>query len=1138
MKVHKLLIPGCIALLLSVTSHFDASAVRQPAAATPILELDALDTSAGSDIWLPHGKPGFGPFRRIGSPKVEQIAGATGVLFDGKQDAYLGPETTPQLEGASPRSIEVWVYNPRIDSAEETMISWGKRGGRNASMLAFGYGSNGGYGAVTHWADDMGWEGVPRPGQWHQLVYTYDGATARIYDNTAEKSSHETRLATSRTAISIAAEMSSAGTLQFKNEYDGGQQAGSLYIGKVTIYAAALTGSQIADHFQKDASRFHAVALPSAAKLLEAGATTYFAGGLKLSLLNATQTPQSLGPANDTFDFLPSDRLNRRIGDRYVHLGDISLRVRDASAVADTKWQEFDTSAHRVPLIPVKSSNALTSCNLDTALGPDCPLSIDRTWINEGGELVLRYLLRNKTGKAVEIGAFGSAMVFNNLLTGRRIDQAYTRCSFADPYIGAGAGYLQVTRLAGAGNALLVLPEAGTGFEAYRQIKSDPTPREVTFEGFYEWMANTTAYADNEWKRAQPWNIPTSRTIPAGGSTTYGFRFVLTPAIRDINKTLVEHKMPVAFGVPGYVVPTDQFASLFLNAPTTPTKITVEPANALAVTPRAGVSSSGWKRYSVVSKLPGRARVTLTYADKSVQTIQYFVTLPEAVQTTKLGEFHATKQWYTDPNDPFGRTFSFMPFNREKNAIELQHAQVWMSGLSDEMGAGPSVAVAMKNLYQPDKNQIELLETYVDKTLWGKLQLPNYGVRASLFYDDPRALPNFHYTIRGGWDKPRTETTWRAFNYPHVAAVYWALYKLAKFHPQYVTHHPAKWYLNQASGTGLAMFTLSGGQGGLAQFGLMVGSVFPEILKDLGTEGMTAEAAKFEGVMRQRVDIWSRLKYPFASEMPWDSTGQEEIYTWCKYMGVEDKAEVTVNAILGYMSAIPNWAYNGAARRYFDAPVNGTRWPEIGRMTNHYGSTLNAIPLLSEYREHPDDLYMLRVGYAGMDQIMANIDEEGHGSYGFDANPAILKFDPYTADYGIAFYGYAYSAGAYAANSGEFGWLGFGCNIEEKAGTVTILPRDAFRKRVYIGSLGLWLTLDAGKFEKVTVKDGGSSVQVTLAPATAAEGKTASLNVQTFKRGTLPALKFRSEGFKTGTSVRVVIGLSETVTNFVLRQSK
>ena len=167
----------------------------------------------------------------------------------------------------------------------------------------------------------------------------------------------------------------------------------------------------------------------------------------------------------------------------------------------------------------------------------------------------------------------------------------------------------------------------------------------------------------------------------------------------------------------------------------------------------------------------------------------------------------------------------------------------------------------------------------------------------------------------------------------------------------------------------------------------MVGSVFPSLVHDLRREGWNDQADQLEAYMKTREAHWRTLRYPFGSEMPWDSTGQEEVYTWSHYFGDDDKAQVTLDAITGYMPTVPNWAYNGAARRYFDAPVNGNYWPEIVQTTNHYGAALNAIPVLDAYKRDPADLYLLRIGYAGMDQILANIDAEGFASYGFNTEP-------------------------------------------------------------------------------------------------------------------------------------------------------
>ena len=156
----------------------------------------------------------------------------------------------------------------------------------------------------------------------------------------------------------------------------------------------------------------------------------------------------------------------------------------------------------------------------------------------------------------------------------------------------------------------------------------------------------------------------------------------------------------------------------------------------------------------------------------------------------------------------------------------------------------------------------------------------------------------------------------------------------------------------------------------------MEGDIFLLILDDLKREGLTAQAADLESKMRDRVNHWRTIAYPFGSEMPWDSTGQEEVYAWMKYFGYNDKAEVTLNAILGYDPTIPHWGYNGSARRYWDF-IYAAKDSRLERQLHHYGSGINAIPVLSAYRESPDDFYLLRVGYGGTMGALTNIDQEG-----------------------------------------------------------------------------------------------------------------------------------------------------------------
>jgi hypothetical protein len=839
---------------------------------------------------------------------------------------------------------------------------------------------------------------------------------------------------------------------------------------------------------------------PVPGPMLGAGTVDFDTPEFTLTLVRSSQTVAALKPkASSDFDFTPGDLLIARSKDGYFHLGDITLRLRAGNS---GDWKNFSTSIARTPVKPLPASNnILAAADLTPTLPADFPLQITRRWELESGKLVLRFVLKNKSQQAVEIGALGIPMIFNNVLNDRSLDEAHAKCSFYDPYIGEDAGYLQVTRLSGHGPAMLVVPEGKTPFEAYSPILdhpgrrgakppfTDPTPRGITFEGFYEWMVHSEAYAENEWKAAQPWNPATLLTLSPGESKTYGVKFLLSDSIRNIEKTLTENDRPVAVGVPGYVVPTDIDARLFLKSPRHIKSMAVEPAGALAIHEDSSLRS-GWKAYTVKGKTWGRSRLTVTYDDESVQTIQYFVIKPEAEAVGDLGRFATTKQWYVDPNDPFHRSPSVMTYDREANQIVMQDSRAWIAGLGDEGGGGAWLSAVMKELVEPNKEELDKLQQFVDGVLWGGLQYKDgphqYGVRKSLFYYQPDELPAGYYRSDldwkswTSWNKKASEQVDRSYDYPHVAAAYWVFYRLARNNDGLVTNHPWDWYLTHAYETSIAMTNFAAD---LGVFGQMEGDIFLQILIDLKREGWKEQADNLEAKMRSRTDRWRKEAYPFGSEMPWDSTGQEEVYAWTKYFGYQDKADVTLNAILGYDPAIPHWGYNGSARRYWDF-IFAAKDRRLERQLHHYGSGLNAIPVLSEYREHPDDFYLLRVGYGGTMGALSDIDQEGFDSAAFHGMPDMLKPDPLTGDNGPNFFGHAWNTATYIVNHPDFGWVAFGGNVKIAGEVVTVTPLDSFRSRVYIAPWGLWLTLDAGSFESVEVNSKTGVVRVGLAAET------------------------------------------------------
>ena len=395
----------------------------------------------------------------------------------------------------------------------------------------------------------------------------------------------------------------------------------------------------------------------------------------------------------------------------------------------------------------------------------------------------------------------------------------------------------------------------------------------------------------------------------------------------------------------------------------------------------------------------------------------------------------------------------------------------------------------MKEYAQPDQQQVAKLESFADSVVWGGLQFKDgehkYGVRKSLFYYQPDQMPPGTYDPSldwhswTSWNKEASENVDRSYNYPHVVALYWSLYRIARDHQGLATHHDWRWYLDQAYETSMAMQRFAPY---LSQFGQMEGDIFVALVDDLRREGETEEADKLEAMMRNRADQWRKQAFPFGSEMPWDSTGQEEVYAWTRRFGFDDKAQVTLDAILGYMPAIPSWGYNGSARRYWDF-LYGGKYPRIERQLHHYGSGLNAIPVLDAYRRHPDDLYLLRIGYGGAMGSIAGIDQDGSSSAAFHSYPDRMDWDPYSGDYGPNFFGHVWNSATYLVHDADFGWLGFGGNIHEKSGVITIEPRDSMRQRVYLAPLGLWLQLDAGTFRSVRLDEGSHKVQLELSPA-------------------------------------------------------
>lgn len=166
---------------------------------------------------------------------------------------------------------------------------------------------------------------------------------------------------------------------------------------------------------------------------------------------------------------------------------------------------------------------------------------------------------------------------------------------------------------------------------------------------------------------------------------------------------------------------------------------------------------------------------------------------------------------------------------------------------------------------------------------------------------------------------------------------------------------------------------------------------------------------------------------------------------------------------------------------------------------------LNAIPILEEYKRNPDATYLVKLAVAGITNCLPNIDADGANSMGFHLHPANNVFDSYSGDWGIGFFASARHAGSFLVEDPILGLVCFLCDIvvsngngsgDESSSAMThvVTLRDAWRKKLFISSLGVEVVSEAGTIASITV--GAATVVVTFDAATAQSELVSTLRLR------------------------------------------
>ena len=321
---------------------------------------------------------------------------------------------------------------------------------------------------------------------------------------------------------------------------------------------------------------------------------------------------------------------------------------------------------------------------------------------------------------------------------------------------------------------------------------------------------------------ASHWNAPTSRLLQPGETATYGLRLrACSGGPRTRDEALAAVGEPVLRTVPGTTLPMDleDGGRIFVQLPAGAAAggaggaggasglrvigaSSSDPAVLKAGKPTVS-SSSGVAVVAVTPVSPGRARIAVRFND-GTSAVAHYLVLPSLPQQVKRVATHWSEvAWLPrDFPDPFGRSASVLPYDREDGRRRLNDARAYDVGLSDDAGAANNLGLATSQAYAPFQSAVGRLDEYVAETLLGlkndtakaplrSLQIPEtFRIRMSMFYYQNYSNPNlthfaWNYTekdeceVVGGLNynwcmtEARAMATYRGFNVSVNAVERW-----------------------------------------------------------------------------------------------------------------------------------------------------------------------------------------------------------------------------------------------------------------------------------------------------------------------------------------------------------------------------
>ena len=748
------------------------------------------------------------------------------------------------------------------------------------------------------------------------------------------------------------------------------------------------------------------------------------------------------------------------------------------------------------------------------AIVPAPDLNSTQTFALAGEVLDWTLTVRNDGSRPIEIGDLAVPLSFAER-AGARGD-IYTKKLLRHSYVGGHGSFVYWQRSNGEGPYLVMTPMGQTKFEYY-----DSSGGGAGFGAFTPYIHAKATVTAVEAGFSRPgsrpdrppiWRLPVSSLMLAPKETVrYSFRFQWAKDFAGVRDVLfTEGKFDTAV-VPGMVVPNDLPVMISLRTKNTISAIEPEyPSTTRIELVRPGLYRARLTRL-------GENILRVRYGDGKWSTLEFFVTEPLETVIRKRASFLVTHHQHTDLSKWYVGMYSDWDQKNEvlRSPDDRDGLSAWLTDANDDAGNARPAFIASKNVFFPNQKEIESLELYISRYLWGGMQMTDKEKYPYAIY----GIPNFKAN-RASADPGRNGQAhvWRIYDYPHIVMLYYRMFHIAKFYPDKVKHLDAPTYLERAYRTAVAYWTvpMTVEKWSANAVGTMNEAFMPELIETLEEEGKKEWADTLRGYWEGKVERFV-MKTPnlYGSEFAFDSTGFESTGAFARYAMTRNAPEfrqrVPGDAAQKFMNfqLLLNMSDRGwLEHTYYQlgSDYRGNLSYLLSYMSQMGGWSILDYGL--HFAKEPTDY--LRLGYAsslsswalvnsgtkesGYGYWFPSIDNDGATGGGFMPEAIGRAWIGkqmtrgawyYSAEEDVGYCGALRTHATIVTKDPVFGEFAYGGLLTRTAGAVSVIPRDGLRVRFHVVRDGqrLQMELDHDGFAKeqpVVVSDALDRVQFVV----------------------------------------------------------